>query len=42
MASGWESGHLGFEPPRRQLQAAFDPGLPKKITSDSQPKTVCL
>jgi len=37
MASGWESGGLGFKPHR--LQGTFDPGLPK---SDYQPKTVHL
>jgi len=40
ISSGWESEGPGFEP--RWLQATFDPGLPKKITNDSQPKTVCL
>jgi len=30
----------GFKP--QWLQATFDPWLPKKITSDSQPKTMWL
>jgi len=30
IASGWESDGPGFKP--LQLQATFDPGLPKKVT----------
>jgi len=46
--SGWESEDLEFEPRRVQgskpggYRQPLTPGCPKKITSDSQPKTVCL
>jgi len=40
IASVWESEGLGFEP--RQLQATFDPGLQKEITSDPSQNSVPL
>jgi len=36
MPSGWESEDLGFK--IRRLQTTFDPGLLKKIMTNSQPK----